>query len=71
MLEKKSVLLCKKFSLRGLIKELHRMSFEIPMYNLSGLQIKYLKIEETQKSKTPPNRWVRFITQSSSYVCRL
>jgi len=47
------------------------MSFEIPMYNLSGLQIKYLKIEEAVKSKVPPNRWVRFITQSSSYVCRL
>ncbi|EGR30590.1 hypothetical protein IMG5_128570 [Ichthyophthirius multifiliis] len=43
--------------------------FDIPMYNVSNLQIKYLRIEE--KEKTNPFRWVRFITQSSSYVCRI
>jgi len=47
------------------------MTFEIPMYNVSGLQIKYLRIEETQKAPTPPQRWVRYITQASAYSCRL
>jgi len=45
------------------------MNFEIPMFNLSNLQIKYLRIEDNQKSGTP-FRWVRYVTQSSSYVCR-
>lgn len=46
------------------------MSFEIPMYNVSNLQVRYLRISETHKSYNP-YRWVRYITQSSSYVCRL
>jgi len=47
------------------------MTFEIPMYNVSGLQIKYLRIEEITKSPIPPQRWVRYITQASAYSCRL
>lgn len=47
------------------------MNFEIPMFNVSGLQVKYLRIEDTTKSNNQPQRWVRYITQSSSYVCRL
>jgi len=47
------------------------MNFEIPMFNVSGLQIKYLRIEENQKSNNPPQRWVRYITQASAYTCRL
>ena len=46
------------------------MNFEIPMYNVSNLQVRYLRISETHKSYNP-YRWVRYITQSSSYVCRL
>lgn len=46
------------------------MSFEIPMYNVSNLQVRYLRISETHKSYNPC-RWVRYITQSSSYVCRM
>lgn len=46
------------------------MSFEIPTYNVSKLTVRYLRISETHKSYNPC-RWVRFITQSSSYVCRL
>ena len=46
------------------------MSFEIPMYNVSKLNVRYLRISETHKSYNP-FRWVRYITQSSSYVCRL
>lgn len=45
-------------------------SFEIPMFNVSNLNVKYLRIAETHKSYNP-YRWVRYITQSSSYVCRL
>mmetsp|Transcript_16203 Transcript_16203/g.23629 ORF Transcript_16203/g.23629 Transcript_16203/m.23629 type:complete len:441 (-) Transcript_16203:145-1467(-) len=46
------------------------MTFEIPMHNVSHLQVRYLRISETHKSYNPC-RWVRYITQSSSYVCRM
>mmetsp|Transcript_10929 Transcript_10929/g.32342 ORF Transcript_10929/g.32342 Transcript_10929/m.32342 type:complete len:492 (-) Transcript_10929:468-1943(-) len=46
------------------------MDFEIPMYNVSGLQVKYLRIAEDMPGYTP-YRWVRYVTQSNSYVCRL
>lgn len=46
------------------------MTFEIPMYNVSNLQVRYLRIAEAHKSYKP-YRWVRYVTQSSSYVCRL
>lgn len=45
------------------------MNFEIPMYNVSNLQVKHLKILERHKSSSPC-RWVRYVTQSASYVCR-
>ena len=85
------------------------MSFEIPMYNTSNLNVKYLRIAEQVRTvvvlsahqlhcysipQHPPNivlasiclvsllcspqskgyqphRWVRYVSQSSSYVCRL
>jgi AP-4 complex subunit mu-1 len=46
------------------------LAFEIPMYNVSNLQVRYLRISETHKAYNP-YRWVRYITQSSSYVSRL
>ena len=46
------------------------MGFEIPMYNVSNLQVRYLRISETHKSYNP-YRWVRYIVQSSSYVSRV
>ncbi len=46
------------------------MSFEIPMYNVSNLQVRYLRISEQQKSYNP-YRWVRYVTQASSFVCRV
>ena len=46
------------------------MNFEIPMFNVSNLQVRYLRIQDTG-GKTAPFRWVRYVTQSSSYVCRL
>eukprot|EP00747_Dinoflagellata_sp_TGD_P071407 gnl/TRDRNA2_/TRDRNA2_157018_c0_seq1.p1 gnl/TRDRNA2_/TRDRNA2_157018_c0~~gnl/TRDRNA2_/TRDRNA2_157018_c0_seq1.p1 ORF type:complete len:442 (+),score=90.81 gnl/TRDRNA2_/TRDRNA2_157018_c0_seq1:80-1405(+) len=45
------------------------LNFEIPMYNVSNLQVRYLRISARQKSSNPC-RWVRYVTQSSSYVCR-
>ncbi|KAB1221908.1 AP-4 complex subunit mu [Morella rubra] len=46
------------------------MTFTIPMYNASRLQVKYLQI--AKKSKTDnPYRWVRYVTQANSYVARL
>jgi len=45
------------------------LNFEIPMYNVSNLQVRYLRIAEQGKSYNPC-RWVRYVTQSSSYVCR-
>mmetsp|Transcript_18984 Transcript_18984/g.27038 ORF Transcript_18984/g.27038 Transcript_18984/m.27038 type:complete len:495 (+) Transcript_18984:69-1553(+) len=46
------------------------MSYEIPMYNVSSLQVRYLRIAENMPGYTP-YRWVRYVTQSNSYVCRL
>ncbi|KAA8538174.1 hypothetical protein F0562_027782 [Nyssa sinensis] len=46
------------------------MTFTIPMYNASKLQVKYLQI--AKKSKTyNPYRWVRYVTQANSYVARI
>jgi AP-4 complex subunit mu-1 len=71
------VILRGKITLDTPVTPMHRkeigpisMSFEIPMYNVSNLQVRYLRISETHKSYNP-YRWVRYITQSSSYVCRL
>lgn len=46
------------------------LTFEIPMYNVSHLQVRYLRIAEAHKSYKP-YRWVRYVTQSTSYMCRL
>jgi len=45
------------------------LNFEIPMYNVSNLQVRYLRIAERHKSANLC-RWVRYVTQSSSYICR-
>ncbi|XP_027330739.1 AP-4 complex subunit mu-like isoform X2 [Abrus precatorius] len=46
------------------------MTFTIPMYNASRLQVKYLQI--SKKSAThEPYRWVRYVTQANSYVARI
>ena len=46
------------------------LSFEIPMLSLSGLQIKFLKVLQ-EGDAAPPKKWVRYLTKSSSYVCRI
>jgi AP-4 complex subunit mu-1 len=43
--------------------------FEIPMYSTSAIQVKSLR--PLNARATPPKRWVRYITRSTSYVCRL
>jgi len=45
------------------------LNFEIPMYNPSGVQVRYLRILENKNYN--PYRWVRYVTRSQSYVCRL
>lgn len=46
------------------------MTFTIPMYSASKLQVKYLQI--AKKSNGPnPFRWVRYVTQANSYVARI
>jgi len=46
------------------------MNFEIPMFNVSQLQVQHLKIVERNKSYNP-HRWVRCLTHADSYVCRV
>ncbi|KAF8819334.1 putative coatomer protein complex, gamma sub-unit [Cardiosporidium cionae] len=45
------------------------MQFEIPMYNISNLQVRCLKVADPTRMINP-FRWVRYITQSSSYMYR-
>ncbi|KAK6938864.1 Mu homology domain [Dillenia turbinata] len=46
------------------------MTFTIPMYNASRLQVKYLQIAKKSKAYNP-YRWVRYVTQANSYVARI
>ncbi|KAF2619110.1 hypothetical protein F2Q68_00040349 [Brassica cretica] len=46
------------------------MTFTIPMYNVSKLQVKYLQIAKNSTSQNP-YRWVRYVTQANSYVARI
>ena len=46
------------------------LSFEIPMYNISQLQVQHLKIVERNKAYNP-HRWVRCLTHAESYICRI
>mmetsp|Transcript_2495 Transcript_2495/g.2947 ORF Transcript_2495/g.2947 Transcript_2495/m.2947 type:complete len:162 (-) Transcript_2495:38-523(-) len=45
------------------------MNYDIHMFNVSGVTVKYLKIGGST-AKSGPHRWVRYVTQSSSYVAR-
>lgn len=45
------------------------LSFEIPYYTMSGIQVRYLKIIE--KSGYPALPWVRYITQQGIYEFRM
>lgn len=58
-------------SLESIRKEIGpiSMTFEVPMHNVSSLNVRYLRLAEEDKSYNLC-RWVRYVTQSSSYVCR-
>eukprot|EP01025_Chloroclados_australasicus_P045518 TRINITY_DN4983_c0_g4_i3.p1 TRINITY_DN4983_c0_g4~~TRINITY_DN4983_c0_g4_i3.p1 ORF type:complete len:461 (-),score=53.64 TRINITY_DN4983_c0_g4_i3:259-1509(-) len=45
------------------------LCFSIPQYSLTGLSVKYLTIMKSEKNYTP-QRWVRYICNSSSYQTR-
>uniref|UniRef100_A0ABM5G4Q0 AP-4 complex subunit mu-1 isoform X2 n=1 Tax=Pogona vitticeps TaxID=103695 RepID=A0ABM5G4Q0_9SAUR len=45
------------------------LSFELPAYTCSGLQVRFLRFTGPQPSL--PHRWVRYVTHSNSYVIRL
>ena len=45
------------------------LTFEIPMFKISNVTIKSLKVE-TKSKKGQPQKWVRYLTQAGSYVCR-
>jgi|EP01047_Picozoa_sp_COSAG01_P052394 AP-4 complex subunit mu-1 len=65
------IVLDSKADISACSREIGPMSliFEIPMFNCSGLAVKYLRVNESGRD-TKPNRWVRYITQSASYVVR-
>ncbi|KAF7455937.1 putative coatomer protein complex, gamma sub-unit [Cryptosporidium felis] len=46
------------------------LNFEIPMFNLSNIQVKYLRISDGYGQQNN-YRWVRYVTQSNSYIYRL
>jgi AP-4 complex subunit mu-1 len=48
------------------------LQFNLPLFNSSRLQVKYLQIlnQATEKGQNPA-RWIRYMTESSSYICRL
>jgi len=46
------------------------LTFEIPMYSVSNLQVRYLRIQSRNGKAVNPFRWVRYVTQAQSYVCR-
>lgn len=46
------------------------LSFELPMHTCSNIEIKFMRVVE-RGTPVEPSRWIRYITQSTSYVCRL
>jgi len=48
-----------------------KLSFEINNYMASSLFVKYLRAEGNYDTKKPPNRWLRYITTSNSYIKRI
>ncbi len=48
------------------------LQFNLPLFNSSRLQVKYLQIlnQSTEKGQNPA-RWIRYMTESSSYIIRI
>ena len=50
------------------------MDFEIPMLSTTNLQVRSLRVAQNSsrfEGPNAPHRWVRYITASASYACRL
>lgn len=47
-----------------------KVEFEINQYSVSSQFIKYLRVENYD-SKKAPQRWIRYIATSNSYICRV
>lgn len=64
------ITLSKEMSMYNFRKEVGpiKLSFEINQLNCSRLKIKHIEIEGTGKEN--PNKWIRYITRSNSYVFR-
>lgn len=45
------------------------MSFELPKQTCTGLQIRFLRLSQTQTGLS--QRWVRYVTHSDSYTIRI
>uniref|UniRef100_UPI0037E89897 AP-4 complex subunit mu-1 n=1 Tax=Semicossyphus pulcher TaxID=241346 RepID=UPI0037E89897 len=45
------------------------LSFELPKLTATGLQIRFLRLSPVQPG--PSQRWVRYVTQSDSYIIRV
>ncbi|XP_062309606.1 AP-4 complex subunit mu-1 isoform X2 [Osmerus eperlanus] len=45
------------------------LSFEVPKYTCTGLQIRFLRLSPIQPG--PSQRWVRYVTHSDSYTIRI
>lgn len=54
---------------RDTSKEPMRVSFEIPYFTVSGIQVRYLRIVEKSNYQALP--WVRYITQNGDYQIRM
>ena len=48
-----------------------KVSFEVNNYTPSSLFIKYLRPVSGYDTKKPPQRWIRYITTSNSYISRV
>lgn len=47
-----------------------KVEFEINQFSVSSLFIKYLRVENCDAKKAP-QRWIRYIATSNSYICRV
>lgn len=45
------------------------LSFELPKFTATGLQIRFLRLSPVQPA--PSQRWVRYVTHSDSYSIRI
>lgn len=48
-----------------------KAEFEVNNYTASNLFIKYLRAEGGFDIRKPPQRWIRYLTNSSSYISRV